>query len=181
MTTNEHLWQRAASFSARAHQHVMRKDGVTPYSAHPMRVALTVRHLFGCDDEVALAAALLHDTIEDTGADFEKIEDRFGREVAELVAALTKDASQPKPIRERAYDERLRQADWRARLVKLADQYDNLTDALSVNGMVPKTIPKARRAMKQAEADVEAHPETRRAIEALGELVRVAEARDGAG
>ena len=41
------LWQQAASFAARFHRHQTRKDGLTPYIAHPFRVAMTVRDIFG--------------------------------------------------------------------------------------------------------------------------------------
>ena len=47
-------WQRAASFAARQHHGQFRKDGATPYVAHPVRVALTVRHLFGVDDPATI-------------------------------------------------------------------------------------------------------------------------------
>ena len=57
---------RAAAFAARAHRHQWRKDGQTPYVSHVFRACLTVRHVFGVDDDDVLAAALLHDTIEDT-------------------------------------------------------------------------------------------------------------------
>src|SRR5262245_22521267 len=81
----------AASFAARAHRHQMRKDGETPYAAHPFRVCLVVRHVFGIDDPKVLTAAMLHDTIEDTPTDYDDVLDRFGPEVAGWVAALTKD------------------------------------------------------------------------------------------
>src|SRR5947207_14097454 len=81
----------AASFAARAHRHQLRKDNQTPYAAHPFRVCLIVRHVFGFDDPKALAAALLHDTIEDTTTDRDDLIEQFGAEVAEWVAALTKD------------------------------------------------------------------------------------------
>ncbi len=125
-----HLWQPAASYAAWAHEHAYRKDGKTPYVAHTFRVAMTVRDVFGCDDEAALAGALLHDTIEDTPVDFDDIDKRFGREVAQIVAALTKDMRLVEPEREKAYDEQLMAAGWKAKLVKLADTYDNLSDRL---------------------------------------------------
>ena len=109
-------WQQAASFAAERHQHHTRKDGRTPYVAHVYRVAMTVRDLFGCDDGEAIAAALLHDTIEDTPTDFDDIEGRFGTTVAEIVAALTKNMLLREDEREADYDARLVQADWRARL-----------------------------------------------------------------
>ena len=62
--TEKQLWQQAASFAARAHHGQMRRDGKTPYVAHPLRVAMTVRHVFGCEDEVCLAAAMLHGLIQ---------------------------------------------------------------------------------------------------------------------
>ena len=79
------MWQQAVSFAARAHDGQLRKDGRTPYIAHPIRVALTVRHLFGVDDETALAGALLHDTIEDTTTDYDDLMAAFGQQVASAV------------------------------------------------------------------------------------------------
>lgn len=164
------LWQEAAAFAARAHRHQTRKDGATPYVSHCFRVALTVRHLFGCDDEVAIASALLHDAIEDSPSDYDDIEGAFGPEVASCVAAMTKNMILPEAQREREYDERLRCADWRARLVKLADVYDNLSD-LSSPDSLEKVREKCRRAIALAEPDGVEHPCVRRAIERLRELM----------
>jgi guanosine-3',5'-bis(diphosphate) 3'-pyrophosphohydrolase len=122
------IWQEAAAFAARAHRHQIRKDGRTPYVSHLVRVAMTVSQVFGCHDPIVLAAALLHDTIEDTTTDYDDLAERFGKQVADCVAALTKDMALPEKRRERAYDQRLAKATWRARLVKLADVYDNFCD-----------------------------------------------------
>ena len=81
----------AIAFAARAHHGQLRKDGKTPYASHPFRVCLIVRDIFAIDDPYVLAAAVLHDTIEDTTTDFDDLEKHFGREVAEWVAALSKD------------------------------------------------------------------------------------------
>ena len=123
------LVQRAISFTARAHLDQGRKDGKTPYVAHPFRVFFVVRHVFGCHDPVALCAALLHDTIEDTTTDYDDLLEEFGAAVADAAAALTKDMRQPNDVREAAYDEQLKAASWQAKLVKLADVYDNVCDA----------------------------------------------------
>lgn len=171
---HDNLWQRAASFAARAHQHVIRKDGITPYSAHPFRVAMTVRHTFACDNPVAIAAALLHDVIEDTGHDYDDIEKHFGVEIADIVASLTKNMLLPERIREPEYDRRLAEADWRARLVKLADQYDNLCDAMASRFKTTKSLAKCERAIALAMPDAEEHPEARRAIARLRELMQQA-------
>ena len=124
------LWRKAAGFAARKHAGQFRKDRQTPYIAHPFRVAMTVRHTFASNDPVALAAALLHDVIEDTTADYDDLDEAFGREVADVVAALTKDMRMREEAREEAYDVQLKAAPWQARLVKLADVYDNLVDCL---------------------------------------------------
>ena len=92
------------------------------------RVCLVVRHMFGFDDPRMLAAALLHDTIEDTSTDCDDIIERFGEDVAEWVAALTKDMRLPHDDREDAYAKRSRHADWQVKALKLADMYDNLGD-----------------------------------------------------
>lgn len=138
------IWQEAVSFAARAHRHQIRRDDRTPYIAHCVRVTLTISQLFNCHDESVLAAAVLHDTIEDTTTDFEDILHHFGPEVASLVAAMTKNMALPKPTREAAYDAQLAAADWRARLIKLADTYDNLCDVA--------TVPAEKRDRRQRES-----------------------------
>ena len=163
------LWQLAVSFAARPPPPPHPKDGRTPYAAHVFRVMMTVRDCFGCADAEALAAAVLHDTIEDTPVDFDDIEQGFGTGVAEIVAALTKNMLLREDAREADYDQRLARADWRARLIKLADVYDNLCDASTRANADDATIDRlaARcvRAIGLARADAAAHPETARAIE----------------
>lgn len=118
----------AIAFAARAHSHQLRKDGITPYISHPFRVAMIVRHLFGFDDPKLLAAAVLHDTIEDTTTDYEDLELSFGKTVAGWVAALTKDMRLPLDEREKIYCETLITSGWQVCICKLADIYDNLSD-----------------------------------------------------
>src|SRR5439155_12665443 len=108
----------AASFAARAHRHQLRKDGQTPYAAHPFRVCLIVRHVFEIDDPEVLTAALLHDTIEDTATDYDDIGERFGQRVAGWVAALSKDTRVPDEERERAYMATLAAADPAVKVAK---------------------------------------------------------------
>ncbi|MEX2218720.1 MAG: HD domain-containing protein [Phycisphaerales bacterium] len=165
------LWQAAASFAARAHLHQVRKDGRTPYIAHPFRVTLTVAQVFGCRDEAALAAAILHDTIEDTQTDYDDIEGQFGRPVAECVAALTKNMLLPEAQRERDYYGRLRRADWRARLIKLGDAYDNFCDRIAMPDQRRKTIKRLRDAIDLVKPDAPAHEASRRGLEAARRLL----------
>jgi guanosine-3',5'-bis(diphosphate) 3'-pyrophosphohydrolase len=169
----EHPWQAAAAFAARAHQHQLRKDGRTPYVSHVYRVATTLMLIFGCDDEGAITAAILHDTIEDTATDYDDIEKHFGDEVARIVAAMTKNMLLPEEEREKDYDRRLAAADWRARLIKLADTYDNFIDKAELSPQKRKAlVAKCRRALQLARRDVAKHPETGRAVAAVERLLR---------
>lgn len=166
-TTNaDRLWQRAASFAAQQHDGQLRKDGKTPYFAHPVRVAFVVRHVFESNDQTALLAALLHDLIEDTTTDYDDLIERFGKDAADAVAALTKDARLPESEREERYDRQLSQASWQARLVKLADVYDNFCDARS-DGERQKFAEKAQRAIRCAGDS----PELQNAVKIVRSLV----------
>ena len=161
------LWREAAGFAARKHAGQFRKDKQTPYIAHPFRVAMTVRHTFGSEDPVAMAAALLHDVIEDTTADYDDLDQEFGREVADVVAALTKDMRMQEEARERVYDEQLSTAPWQAKLVKLADVYDNLVDCLDEK-MRSKAIKKAERAIACAGNEPLLQPAVREVLKLIG-------------
>lgn len=143
-TVPGHTLQSAISFAARAHRGQSRKDrDQTPYIAHPLRVMMTLRHQFRVDDETALVAAVLHDTIEDTTTDYDDLLAAFGPDVANIVAALTKENRLVRHERERDYADRLRQADWRTRVIKIADTYDNLLDSA--------TATRPTRALQKAE------------------------------
>lgn len=127
------LLGEAIAFASRAHRGQLRKDGETPYASHPMRVCLVVRHVFGIDDEVTLATAMLHDTIEDTTTDYDDLVEHFGPDVADRVAMLSKDTRMPEADREDAYLRGLLGGDWRVAVCKLADGYDNLSDCRSLS------------------------------------------------
>jgi (p)ppGpp synthase/HD superfamily hydrolase len=129
MPTPTDLLLDAVSFAARAHRHQLRKDEETPYAAHPFRVCLIVRHVFGIDDPRVLTAALLHDTIEDTTTDYDDVLERYGADVADWTAALTKDMRVREPEREADYLSHLTAAPWPVAACKLADIYDNMTDS----------------------------------------------------
>lgn len=152
MSIKGHLWQQATAFAARAHRADLRKDNQTPYFSHPVRVALTIACVFGFQDDDILAAALLHDTIEDTDTDYDDIHEQFGKPVADYVATMTKDMRLIESKRERAYDRQLAAGPWQARLIKLADVYDNLHDLSGANAR-SKILKKARRALKLTTGD----------------------------
>src|SRR5262249_9752006 len=161
----------AVAFAARAHRHQQRKDDKTPYVSHVFRVCLILRHVFGIDDDRTMAAALLHDAIEDTTTDFDDLVEHFGAEIARWVAALTKDSRLPWDDREEAYCKALAQAPWKVKACKLADVYDNLMDS---GALTPKqrakTASKARRYLNALDApDLPAN--VKRAWKIVNELV----------
>jgi GTP pyrophosphokinase len=78
---------RAYDFALKAHAGQKRKTG-EPYFNHPLAAA-EILHSWNLDD-ATVAAALLHDTVEDTGAPLETIKKEFGDEVASLVDGVTK-------------------------------------------------------------------------------------------
>ncbi len=125
------LIQRARAFATSAHKRIdqKRKYSHQPYEVHLKAVATLVAEVGG-DDEM-VAAAWLHDTVEDTPATHHEIEDRFGPGVAELVYWLT-DLSKPgdgnRALRKAMDRDHLAQAPARAQTVKLADLIDNARD-----------------------------------------------------
>ena len=139
----------AVSYMSTMHAGQLRKDGETPYASHPMRVAAILMLGFGVDDAEILTAGVLHDVMEDTLADFDEVEERFGQKVALYVAALSKDKRLPEAERERKYMEQLIAAPLAVKLCKLADSYDNL---LNSEGLSKKQQMKA---IRKADALVE--------------------------
>jgi (p)ppGpp synthase/HD superfamily hydrolase len=119
------LVRRAYAFAEAAHRGQRRKDGCA-FIAHPVRVARLLASR-GYDEEV-LAAALLHDVIEDTHATLSEVHERFGPWVAELVACVTENPDLPAVERKRAYRDRLRHAPHAARAICAADKVCNLAD-----------------------------------------------------
>ena len=79
------LLARATAFAAEAHVGQLRKGTKIPYIVHPMEAAAICATM--TDNEEVLAAAVLHDTIEDTSTTKEDLEERFGPRVTELVLA----------------------------------------------------------------------------------------------
>ncbi|HEX5052657.1 MAG TPA: HD domain-containing protein [Planctomycetota bacterium] len=95
MTTNQppSTLPRAADYAARQHRAQHRKSGDDPHINHPLSVARRRAEQGGVDDPVTLAAALLHDTIEDTGATAAELTAAFGAQIAAVVAEVTDDKS----------------------------------------------------------------------------------------
>jgi guanosine-3',5'-bis(diphosphate) 3'-pyrophosphohydrolase len=123
---------RAAAFAAHKHRDQRRKDaGATPYINHPLALARILVVEGGVSDATTIAAALLHDTIEDTETTAAELEGEFGAEVSRIVAEVTDDKSLPKAERKRLQVEHAAHVSHQAQLVKLADKIANLRDVAS--------------------------------------------------
>ena len=132
MSNGLSLLFRALEFAAHKHRDQKRKDAeATPYINHPIAVAKTLVEEGGVDDVVTLAAAILHDTIEDTKTTHAELVERFGQEVADVVAEVTDDKRLLKDERKQKQIEKASHLSARAKLVKLADKTCNLRDIVA--------------------------------------------------
>ena len=122
------LVTQAAVFAAHAHDGATRKGSQIPYIVHPMEAAAIAATL--TDDPDVVAAAMLHDVMEDCGVSFEELRARFG----ERVATLERDESQSEGPESRAsWGRRKREAVRRlargsrdAKIICLSDKLSNL-------------------------------------------------------
>jgi guanosine-3',5'-bis(diphosphate) 3'-pyrophosphohydrolase len=123
------LLVRALAFAAHKHRDQRRKDaGASPYINHPIDLVDVLVHQGDVDDPTVIAAALLHDTIEDTESTPEELAATFGAEIAAIVLEVTDDKSLPKKERKQRQIEHAAHLSPRAKLVKLADKICNLRD-----------------------------------------------------
>jgi guanosine-3',5'-bis(diphosphate) 3'-pyrophosphohydrolase len=118
---------RARAFAVRAHGAQMRKYSKQPYVVH-LDGVVGILQSFGVTAAPVLAAAYLHDTVEDTDVSIEDILKAFGEEVAELVYWLTDAERGKRKIRKLMSAWRLGRAPFDAKLIKLADFIDNTPD-----------------------------------------------------
>lgn len=124
------LLDRAIMFAVRAHAGTERRGKGFPYIVHPLEAVGIVATM--TSDQELLAAAALHDTVEDTSVTLEQIRTEFGGHVASLVAA---DSDEPHPegsdveswhIRKQAAIDRLANAPREAKVVALGDKLSNM-------------------------------------------------------
>lgn len=126
---NLELIRHAYVYAATAHAGQTRLSG-EPYLSHPLAVASTLAEMGF--DEPTVAAGLLHDTVEDTKATIEEIDENFGEDVADIVDGVTKISMIPFENKEEAQAENIRKMilamshDMRVLMVKLADRLHNM-------------------------------------------------------
>ncbi len=120
---------RAVEFAAQKHRMQRRKDrDASPYINHPIALMHVLWIVGGISDPLILAAAALHDTIEDTETTEEELRTTFGEEITQIVVEMTDDKSLPKEDRKRLQIEHAYGMSREGALVKLADKICNLRD-----------------------------------------------------
>ncbi len=116
--------QKAAAYAAKAHEGALRKGSNMPYIVHPKTVAAIVAAMGGDPEEIA--AAYLHDVIEDAGVTYEELKEEFGQRTADLVRAETEDKSKTWTERKQATIDRLHAASREEKRITFADKLSNL-------------------------------------------------------
>jgi GTP diphosphokinase / guanosine-3',5'-bis(diphosphate) 3'-diphosphatase len=122
----------AARFAAEKHAQQKRKGATgEPYFNHLVEVAELVALSSDELDVELVMSAFLHDTVEDTGVTLAELEERFGSDVAGLVAEVTDDKSLSKETRKDLQVRNAHKKSVRAQILKLADKISNLRSILA--------------------------------------------------
>jgi len=120
---------RAVAFAAHKHRDQRRKDKeASPYINHPIELAHVLWDEGEVRDPLVIAAALLHDTLEDTETSWQELRGEFGEEIADIVLEVTDTQWIKKEVRKRLQVAKAKHSSHRARLVKLADKICNVRD-----------------------------------------------------
>lgn len=128
---NTGILLQALNFAATKHRHQRRKDiHALPYINHPIRVAEMLWMVGAVRDCRLIAAALLHDTLEDTETTETEICGLFGEDITAIVREVTDDSSLPKAERKRLQVEHAPSLSSAAKQLKLADKICNIADII---------------------------------------------------
>jgi guanosine-3',5'-bis(diphosphate) 3'-pyrophosphohydrolase len=123
---------KAIEFAAHKHRDQRRKDeNASPYINHPIALANVLCNEGGISDPAILAAALLHDTLEDTETDYEELRGQFGDDIADIVVEVTDTKWLSKEARKRLQISKASHSSMPGRMVKIADKICNLRDILA--------------------------------------------------
>lgn len=123
---------KAVRFAAWKHRDQKRKDeAASPYINHPVALAEVLWSEGGVRDPVVIAAALLHDTLEDTETTVAELRGAFGAQVAATVEEVTDVKWLARSSRKRLQVARAGRSSLRAKQVKIADKICNLRDIIA--------------------------------------------------
>jgi (p)ppGpp synthase/HD superfamily hydrolase len=119
--------EKIKQYAKEKHHNQFRKFGNIPYVNHPIKVAEMVKK--HTDDKEVIAAAYLHDVLEDTPTTYDEILGIFGKKIADLVQELTNDEYMKKKMGKRKYlTLKINNLSEEARLIKFFDRLDNVRD-----------------------------------------------------
>ena len=123
--------EKAIIFAAKAHEGMFRKGTEIPYIVHPMEAGAIAASV--TSDKEIIAAAVLHDTLEDTGTTAEEIENEFGKEVLRLVQSDSEDKREALPPeqtwkirKQETIDYLEKKADKKEKIIALSDKLSNI-------------------------------------------------------
>jgi GTP diphosphokinase / guanosine-3',5'-bis(diphosphate) 3'-diphosphatase len=119
---DKEILRHALKFAKERHETQVRKDG-SPFIIHPVRIANIIAQEWGIRETPIVAAALLHDVIEDTQTTIREVKDGFGEHIGKLVDGLTMWPGSETP---EVYLKRVARGPRELRIVKCADVLDNL-------------------------------------------------------
>jgi guanosine-3',5'-bis(diphosphate) 3'-pyrophosphohydrolase len=129
MANETGLLVRALAFAAERHSRQRRKDvDASPYINHPIALANVLVNEAGIENVEVLAAAILHDTLEDTETTVADLDAAFGPRICRIVLEVSDDKGLPKAVRKQLQIDLAPQLSHEAKLVKLADKVCNLRD-----------------------------------------------------
>jgi len=137
------LYLRALDLAIRGYAGRTRKDG-KPVLFHALTVVEILREVAGISDYRVLAVALLHDILEESLTKYEEVESAIGASGARLVAALTEDKRLPKSERKSLLIKSFGGLPADAKIVKLADRLDNVTNGWLRTSADPATLHRYR-------------------------------------
>lgn len=118
------LITRATVFAAKAHDGARRKGSGMPYILHPMEAACIVSAMTRRSD--LIAAAMLHDVLEDTPVTYEELREEFGEKIADIVRMETEDKTKSWQERKGRTIEKLPFRDDSVKMVTLGDKLSNM-------------------------------------------------------
>lgn len=124
-------YEKALRYASEKHEGKVRKGSIPyPYIYHPINVSHLISKYMKDDEELEnyKVAALLHDTLEDTGATYEEETDLFGEDISNIVLSVTSDKKKQKELGKSVYlSTKMVEMNDKSLILKLCDRLDNIS------------------------------------------------------
>jgi (p)ppGpp synthase/HD superfamily hydrolase len=140
---------KAMHFATARHAGQLRKDNITPFISHPLSVSIILSNYTKNKD--LLAAAVLHDVLEDTDTSYSELEDAFGKKISEIVKECSEsNKSLSWEARKKETFQKIRTLSTSAAKVKLADILHNMYETVEQGKVkMPMNLPMEKSASVQ--------------------------------